>query len=183
MTPSALVLLGEGFEEVEAVAPMDLLHRAGINVMTAGVGGRLVTGSHDITLMADRELAADEEPAAGALILPGGPGTKKLKENPDVLALVRRYHEKKRFLGAICAAPTILHRAGVLGGRRFACFPSCEAELEGVGTLLRDKVVVDGRIITSRGAGTAIPFALALITALRSAEAAREVARAIIHEE
>lgn len=183
MTQGALVIFGEGFEEVEAVTPVDLLRRAGIDVTTAGVGGRLVNGAHGISLSADREFSPQEGAGFDALILPGGPGTRKLKENGDILALVRRYHEGGKLIGAICAAPTILLRAGVLEGRRFTCFPACEEEMAGAGHLLRDPVVVDGKLITSRGAGTAIPFALALITALRGAGAAEEIARAIIYQE
>jgi 4-methyl-5(b-hydroxyethyl)-thiazole monophosphate biosynthesis len=172
-----LIPLAEGFEEIEAVAIVDLLRRAGIEVDTASLARREVTGSHGITIVTD--LALDEVDATGydMVVLPGGmPGTKHLKEDPRVIALLRRFAEDGRYTAAICAAPSVLAHAGLLDGRKATSFPGFLLPASAPGLeLTEDAVVVDGRIATSRGPGTAIPFGLALIELLEGSSARQAV--------
>lgn len=179
--PTVVVILPEGFEELEAVAPIDLLRRAGVDVEIAALGEALaVKGRNGLTLLADTTLDALEtarRPAPDMLFLPGGPGVKHLRASATVSRWVERQHAGGSWLAAICAAPTVLHDAGLLAGRRFTAHFSVAAELPGL--LAGERVVVDGKLITSRGAGTAIEFGAALVTALRGRETADEVNRSI----
>lgn len=185
MAPRALIVLADGFEEIEAITPIDLLRRGGVEVVTAGLAGPRATGKHHIAVAADTAL--DMVPADAlfdALILPGGPGTALLRESPRVLSLVRAHHAAGRLVAAICAAPTVLARAGVLAGRRAACYPSVEPEIAAAAaSVLHQSVVIDGHLITSRGAGTAIPFALACLAALCGTPVAHNVAQSIIYND
>ncbi len=176
--PTVLAVLANGFEEIEAVAPIDLLRRAGAEVTVAALeAGIHVTGRNALTLHADTSLAAVEMQAFDCVFLSGGPGTRLLRADPRVRALVQRQHAADRWLAAICAAPTVLHDAGLLQGRRYTAHDSVAAELP---DLLRDeRTVADGRILTSRGAGTALEFGLLLVEKLFDAAKAREIASSI----
>lgn len=176
---TALLLLPDGFEEIEAIAPIDLLRRAGVKVTVAALGeGIHVTGRCGVTLHADTSLAAVATDAAfDALILPGGPGVRHLRADPRVRGLVLRQHESGRWLAAICAAPTVLLDAGLLAGRR--CTAHFSVAMEFAQPLAAESVVVEGRILTSRGAGTALAFGLALVEVLVSPDKRREVAESI----
>ena len=195
--PTVLAILAEGFEEIEAITPIDLLRRAGAAVTIAALGSdRDVTGRSGITVRADITLAALETtavsgptpaPDAGAgsvtpplfdcLLLPGGPGVKQLRADPRVRPLVLRHHAAGRCLAAICAAPMVLHDAGLLTGRRYTAHFSVAEELPDL--LPAERVVVDGHLLTSRGAGTSLDFALALVKRLFGAATAQDVARSI----
>jgi 4-methyl-5(b-hydroxyethyl)-thiazole monophosphate biosynthesis len=195
--PTVLAILAEGFEEIEAITPIDLLRRAGAAVTIAALGSdRDVTGRSGITVRADIALAAfgttavsgpTAAPGAVAdavfpplydcLLLPGGPGVKQLRSDPRVRTLVLRHHAADRCLAAICAAPILLHDAGLLTGRRFTAHFSVADELPDF--LAAERVVVDGHLLTSRGAGTSLDFALALVKRLFGAAKAEEVARSI----
>jgi 4-methyl-5(b-hydroxyethyl)-thiazole monophosphate biosynthesis len=176
--PTVLVILAEGFEEIEATAPIDLLRRAGAEVTVASLAeGIHVTGRTGITLHADTTLSAVENKEFDCVLLPGGPGTKHLRADPRVRQVVTRQHAREGWLAAICAAPTVLNDAGLLSGRRYTAHFSVAAELPAL--LPNERVVVDGRLITSRGAGTALDFGLMLIDKLFSAEKSREVAESI----
>jgi len=206
--PNVLALLAEGFEELEFIAPLDILRRAGATVTIAALADTTrVTGRSGVALSADTTLsdwldAATGEPPLSAkifslgsranglgaydtqplrpadmLLLPGGPGVKLLRADPRVAALVKAHAAAKRWLAAICAAPTVLNDAGLLAGRRHTCHTSVLDELPAA--LKDERVVVDGNIITSRGAGTAIDFGLTLVGKLISPEKAREIHAAI----
>ncbi|HEU4515950.1 MAG TPA: DJ-1 family glyoxalase III [Steroidobacteraceae bacterium] len=169
-----LVPLAEGFEELEAVTIIDILRRAGVEVVVASLAGSPVTGSHGIRLAADTPLAALAEQDFDMIALPGGmPGADHLKKDPRIAALIRRLHEAGRPVAAICAAPMVLAAAGVLDGRRATSFPGFLADA-GRATVVADAVVVDGSVITSRGPGTALDFALALVEALAGPAARQE---------
>jgi 4-methyl-5(b-hydroxyethyl)-thiazole monophosphate biosynthesis len=176
--PIRAVILAEGFEEIEAVTPVDILRRAGAAVTLACLGeGVHVTGRSGLTVHADKPLAAAGEGPFDCILLPGGPGVAGLRADPRVLLRVKLQAEGGGWIAAICAAPTVLKDAGVLGGLRHTAHPSVAAELPDA--LLGERVVVDGRLITSRGAGTALDFGLMLVEKLFSSEKASEISRSI----
>ncbi len=174
-----LLLLSPGFEEMEAVAPLDLLRRAGIEVVTAAVGPEiLVRGSHGIQILADSRFEDCQVSDYQMVILPGGPGAESMRKDVRVLAMLKRAHALGIAMAAICAAPLILAEAGVTGDRIVTSFPSVQSKMTGlIGAYSQNRVVVDQGIITSRGAGSAEEFSLALIEFLiddAAAEAVRE---------
>jgi 4-methyl-5(b-hydroxyethyl)-thiazole monophosphate biosynthesis len=179
MSPRALVLLAEGFEETEAVAVIDLLRRAGIEVAAAGLTDREVTGSHGVTIRADASFDAcmiDFD----AIILPGGmPGAANLASSELLLEFIADMYHRDKLCAAICAAPQVLAKAGILAGKKVTCYPGVEEKLTGA-KVSTDPVVRDGNIITSRGVGTAIPFALAIIAYLMDQAAADKVGTAVL---
>ena len=179
--PTVLAILAEGFEEIEATAPIDLLRRAGAEVIVAALGeGIHVTGRSGLTLHADTTLAALGTGGArdyDCVLLPGGPGVQLLRADPRIRALVLHQHAAGRWLAAICAAPVILHDAGLLAGRRYTAHFSVATDLPHI--LSAERVVVDGRLLTSRGAGTSLEFGLKVVEELFSPEKAREIARSI----
>jgi 4-methyl-5(b-hydroxyethyl)-thiazole monophosphate biosynthesis len=163
------LLLAEGFEEIEALAPIDILRRAGVNVETVGITGKSVTGSHGITFEADI-LPAQACESMDMLILPGGmPGTDNLDRSPDMSILLDRALASGAYIAAICAAPKILGERGLLAGKRAVCYPGYEEMLSGA-EIVHDSVVTDGRFITARGAGVALDFAFELTSLLTSPE-------------
>jgi protein deglycase len=176
--PNALVILAEGFEEIEVVTPVDILRRAGIEVTTASTGeGVHVTGRSGLTLHADTTLASVEGRRFECVVVPGGPAVSLLRGDPRVAALLRRQQASDGWVAAICAAPVVLKEAGILEGRRFTAHFSVSAELPAA--LVEERTVVDGRLITSRGAGTALEFGLLIVEKLVSREKALDVARAV----
>lgn len=182
MPASVLMPLETGFEEIEALATVDLLRRAGMEVFMAGVSSEQPTGKTGIKVVADVMLADTDPKYYHALVLPGGPAVKLLLDNNEVETLLRAFATANKWIAAICAAPAVLAKAGLLRGKKAACYPSTEDQLGPGATLLREPVVVDGHIITSRGAGTAIPFALKIIELLDSPEKAQQIAESIVYE-
>jgi len=183
MSKRVLCLLAPGFEEIETVTPVDLLRRAGAEVVVASVNGeRLVTGRSNLTLQADVSLAAvmEETPEAefDLLLIPGGPGVKALRADGRAALLAKAYAEAGKLLGAICAAPTVLADAGLLAGKRFTAHFSVREDLPAA--VDAGPVVSDGEIVTSRGAGTALEFGLELVRRLFGEEKAREIAASIM---
>ena len=172
-----LVPLAEGFEEIEAVTIVDLLRRAGIEVHTAALSERRVTGSHGIAVEADRRLDEVEHLDYDMIVLPGGmPGADHLKHDARLVAMLRRQAAAGRWNAAICAAPGVLAHAGLLDGAVATSYPGFLTDASARGLRLSaEPVVVDGRVVTSRGPGTAIDFALALIGLLEGPDAARTV--------
>jgi 4-methyl-5(b-hydroxyethyl)-thiazole monophosphate biosynthesis len=172
-----LVPLAEGFEEIEAVTVVDLLRRAGIEVHTACLDGPQVTGSHGIAVLADIALDAARADDYDMIVLPGGmPGAEHLKNDARVVALLRHFAAAGRYTAAICAAPGVLAHAGLLEGRAATSFPGFLHTGSAPGIRLRDDaVVIDGKVVTSRGAGTAMEFALALIGLLAGPEVQQQV--------
>ncbi len=172
---TVLTILPEGFEEIEAITPIDLWRRAGLSVKTAALGSHAkVTGRSGITVVADMILGAvPPERTFDLLFLPGGPGVCRLRASPEVRDLVGRQVAADRRIAAICAAPLVLHDCGLLGGRRYTAHPSTETELTAI--IAEKDVVVDGRITTSRGAGTALTFGLNLIQQLVGEAKAEEI--------
>lgn len=168
------VFLADGFEECEALIPVDILRRGGIDVKTVGVTGRTVTGAHGIPVVCD--ITADGAGTEGlcAVVLPGGmPGTLNLKNSARVKEFLEYANGRGLLTAAICAAPSVLGGLGLLRGKRATCFPGFENELIGA-EVLKEPVVRDGNIITSRGAGTAFQFGFCLLAALTGNEEAAE---------
>ena len=172
------LFLADGFEELEAIAPLDILRRAGVEVRTVGIHGKTATGSHGIAVTCDITIEKADAQACAGVILPGGPGHVMLAESFAVLNLLRVAAERGALLAAICAAPGILGQNGYLRGRKACCYPGYEDKLTGA-QVCYDPIVIDGNVITSRGAGTAVAFGLALVEYLVSPEKAREIAAQI----
>ena len=174
------VLLGTGFEETEAIAPIDLLRRAGVPVCTVGIQGKTVYGGHGIGIEADITIEQMDLTQMQMLVLPGGLGGVASVEGSELaMNAVRFAYENQVFLGAICAAPTILGKLGMLAGKEAVCYPGCEEDL--VQASLTDRAAVrSGNIITGTSAGCAIPFALALIEALKGQAEADRIAKQIV---
>jgi protein deglycase len=177
MTKRVLCLLTDGFEEVEAVTPIDLFRRAKVEVVIASLHKLTVTGRCGIQLVADNHLADLDPSSFDLLLIPGGPGVGDLRADGRAAKLAAEFFAAGKSVAAICAAPLVLMDAGLLEGRRFTAYHSVRAELGGG---LDDRVVIDGNLITSRGAGTAMDFALALIAHLASQAIADEVAADIM---
>ncbi len=161
-----LVPLAEGFEEIEAVTIIDVLRRGEIEVVTAGLGSKSVRGAHDIILTADVELSEVVESDFNTVVLPGGmPGSANLRDNSRVISIIKDIYDRKGTVAALCAAPIVLAEAGILEKRKVTCFPGFEKELRGA-DYYGEPVMEDGNIITGRGPGCAIPFALKLVEAI-----------------
>ena len=171
----ALVPLAEGFEEIEAVTIIDILRRGKIDVTVAGVGGMRPAGSHGISIECDAALEACRGEQYDAVVLPGGAaGTWRLRENLDVRDTVVRLAARGALIAAVCAAPTVLEACGLLKGRRATSHPDQAPEMKSC-VYVEEAVVEDGNIITSRGAGTAIAFAAAVVKRLAGEDAARDI--------
>ncbi len=177
---TAVVVLADGFEEVEAATPIDLLRRSGVKVVVAGLASLTVVGARGISFVCDATLAELSQPW-DALILPGGmPGAKNLADSPLVKRWVDQSLERGSWVAAICAAPAlVLGAQGYLKDRNYTCYPGNETVVQG-GHPSTDAVVVDGPYVTSRGVGTAPAFALKLVELLVGSEAAQTVAKATL---
>lgn len=174
------VFLADGTEEVEALTVVDLLRRAGVEVVTVSVmEKKQIISSHKIAIEAD-ELFGQSDYADGAmLVLPGGmPGTTHLKEHEALRKVLSDYQNSGKYLAAICAAPSVFGENGMLEGKRATCYPGFEQALTGA-KLTNQAVVTDGQFITSKGLGTAIDFSLELITRLTTKETAEQIAKAV----
>lgn len=161
------VFLAEGFEEIEALATVDVLRRAELPVQTVGVGGDWICGSHGMRIQTDIREEDVELAKAQVIVLPGGmPGTRNLEASADVQRALDYMTENDRCIAAICAAPSILGHRGQLNGKRATCFPGFEKDCAGA-VMLDEPAVADGRIITGKGAGAAIDFALTIVEQLK----------------
>lgn len=162
-----LVLLADGFEELEALTPVDVLRRGGIEVLTVGIGSREIRGTHGITVVADVTAADAPIDRADAIIFPGGmPGALNLDSSPDTDRIIDAVTKRGGRLAAICAAPLILGRRGLLDGRMATCFPGFESELRGA-TVTNTAVITDGHITTARDYRAAMAFADELCVLLK----------------
>ena len=174
-----LLFLADGFEEIEALTPLDLLRRVGVEVITVGLGSREIHGAHGITVLADTD--TDHMPASNPdmVILPGGmPGAANLDASSVVKETLAQAHQNGAYLAAICAAPMVLGHQGCLAGKRATCFPGFEEDLIGA-TALAQGVVRDGNVITARGMGVALDFGLALVAALKDEETAAALRKTV----
>ncbi len=184
MNKEVYVFLAEGFEEIEAITTIDLLRRAGLTTITVAIGESLeVQGANHIPVIADIPLANVNYSNAQALILPGGlPGVTNLNASETLKELLKKAYEDKKVLGAICAAPMVYGQLGFLEGREATCYPSFEEHLKGYKPVAENQgVVVADNIITAKGAGCSVGFALALIEKLCDKQTAQDIAKGIIY--
>ncbi|MDF2541830.1 MAG: hypothetical protein K0S47_1548 [Herbinix sp.] len=177
------IFLADGYEEIEGLTVVDLLRRAGIEIVMVSLTGSLsVKGSHQITSLADKLFEEVDYQDADMLVLPGGmPGTTNLIRHEGLDGLLKEFHQKGKSLAAICAAPTVLGTKGILKGKNAICYPGHEDKLEGA-TLVNSAVVTDGNIITSKGMGTAIDFSLSIIQHFQGEAAAKKISASIMYQ-
>jgi len=178
MTSRVLCLLTDGFEEIETVTPIDLLRRAGVEVTIASLGEIEVTGRCGMKLIADVKLSDTLPDSHDLLLLPGGPGVAKLRADGRPAAIAKIFDDAGKRIAAICGAPLVLKDAGILADRPHTAHASTKDELPFA--LFDERVIIDGHLITSRGAGTALDFGLALVAALGGQARAEEIAAAIM---
>ncbi len=175
------VLLGAGFEETEAIAPIDLLRRAGIPTLTVGVDGKTVSGGHGIPVVADIELGELDLTDLEMIVLPGGlGGVATIRKSEAALQALRFAWENGKFVAAICAGPTVLADLHITDGLQATCYPGCES---GMGTAQMAEgaaCVRDGNLITGTSAGCALAFGLKLVEALKGADEAQRIAQQIV---
>ena len=175
------IILGKGFEPMEAVAPCDILRRGGVEVRFAGIGGTLIEGGHGISVQADCTVEEMKLAEADMVILPGGlGGVQSILESETAMNFIRLAYEKNCLIAAICAAPTILAALHITDGRKATCYPGMEAQM-GAARMLPCGAVQDGNVITGRAAGSADEFGLACLRALKGEDAARQVASGIVY--
>ena len=174
------MFLGTGFEETEAIAPLDLLRRAGLEVKTVGLNGKVICGSHRIGVEADITIDELDPSDLEMVILPGGlGGVASIRGCEKAMEVIRFAHENGKYTAAICAGPTILAELGITDGKKATCYPGCEDQM-GRALMVNAAAVTDGKVITGTSAGCAVPFGLALIAALKGADAADAIAKQIV---
>ncbi len=175
------ILLGTGFEEVEAIAPLDLLRRAGVEVLTVGLNGKTIQGAHNISIVADIEVGEMDLTAMDMIVLPGGlGGVAAIRASQEAMSAIRFAWENGKFVAAICAGPTVLADLQITDGLNATCYPSCKEKMGGANYVADVPCVRDGRVITGTSAGCAVPFGLALVEALKGEAAAKAVAEAFV---
>ena len=175
------MLLGTGFEETEAIAPLDLLRRAGVDILTVGINGKIVYGSHKIGVEADIELGEVNLTNLEMVILPGGlGGVASIRASKEAMDIVRFAYENNKFTAAICAGPTVLADLGIVDGKNATCYPGCEDGMGNAKMQENAASVIDGKLITGTSAGCAVPFGLSLIEVLKGKDEAERIAKQIV---
>ena len=175
------VLLGTGFEETEAIAPIDLLRRAGIPTLTVGVDGKHITGGHGITVQADIALGQLDLTDMDMIVLPGGlGGVETVRKSRAALDALRFAWDNDKYVAAICAGPTVLADLGITENKHCTCYPGCESGMGNAVMEANAPFVRDGRLITGTSAGCAIPFGLALVEALKGKDEALRIEKQIV---
>ena len=175
------MLLGTGFEETEAIAPLDLLRRASVDVLTVGVTGKTVFGSHKIGVEADITIDQMDLTDLEMIILPGGlGGVASARASQPALDALRFAWETGKFVAAICAGPTVLADLGITDGKNATCYPGCEGGMGSANMIPDVACVREGNLITGTSAGCAVTFGLALVEALKGKESADAIARQIV---
>lgn len=174
------VLLGNGFEEVEALAPVDILRRGGVEVRTCAIGGKTVTGGHGIAVVADMPVEEICPQDLEMIVLPGGlGGVKAIRESKSAMDTVKAAWESGRYVAAICAAPTVLADLGIPDGKKATCYPGMEDEM-GDALMENVPVTVDGKLICGQAAGSAMEFGFTLLALLKGQEAANSVKNGMV---
>ena len=174
------MLLGTGFEETEAIAPLDLLRRAGVEVRTVGVNGKIIRSSHKVGIEADILLEELDLSDCEMIVLPGGlGGVTSVRASQGAMDALRRAWDDGKFVAAICAGPTVLAALGITDGKNAPCYPGCESGM-GSANMVTCAAIQDGRLITGASAGCAIPFGLKLVEALKGKDEADRIAAQIV---
>ena len=182
MSKKILTVFAEGFEEIEAVTPFDLLKRAEIVVETTGIKGIDISGAHGFSVIADHSFDEISDEYDGIFIPGGMPGSANIAECKPVLSLIKKMHAEGKLICAICAAPAVvLNKTGILSGKKATCYPGFEMQFDADVQFTEERVVVDENIITSRGAGTAADFSHAIIKYLIDEETADKVLKATLY--
>jgi len=175
------ILLGTGFEETEAITPLDLMRRANIEAMTVGVNGKIVHGGHSIGIETDITLGEMDLTQMDMIVLPGGlGGVASVRASAPAMDALRFAWENGKFVAAICAGPTVLADLGITDGKNITCYPGCETGCGSANIIPDAASVRDGKLITGTSAGCVIPFGLALIEAIKGSDAANTVAQQIV---
>jgi protein deglycase len=174
---NVLVPILEGFEEIEAITIIDVLRRAGIKVTAAGLAGNMVTGRNGVKLYTDDRMIDSDSTKYDAIVLPGGPAYKEMIQSQLINLTLHDFFKKGKIIGAICAGPIVLAKAGILKEKRATCYPGMERELD---FPRPDKVMVDGNIITSQAPGTAMEFSLTLVKKLVGAQKADQLRKELV---
>ncbi len=175
------ILLGTGFEEMEAIAPLDILRRAGIPVMTVGVDGKTVCGGHNIAIVADIVMDEMDLTSAEMIVLPGGlVGVASVRASRQAMDALRFCWENDQYVAAVCAGPTVLADQQITDGKKVTCYPGCEEAMKDAYVISNKPCVCDGKLITGASAGCAVSFGLALVEALRGREASEAVAKQLV---
>ena len=175
------MLLGNGFEEMEAVAPLDILRRAGIPAMTVGISGKTVRGSHEICMEADITLDQLDLTNLEMIIVPGGrDGVAAISSCTEAMDALKFAWDNGKFVAAICAGPSVLAALGIADGKNATCYPGWEPKMGSANMIPDAACVRDGKLITGTSAGCSVPFGLALVEALKGAEVAKAVAELMV---
>ena len=176
------IILGNGFEEIEAVSPCDILRRGGVEVRFAGIGGKLITGGNGITVQADCTVEEMDLDAMEMVVLPGGlGGVRSIEASGAAMSAVRYAHENGKYVTAICAAPTILAKLGITDGKHAVCYPGMESEM-GEALMEDADAVEDGRVLTGRAPGAALEFGYLLLKTLKGQEIAEKVRNGMVYK-
>ncbi len=178
----ALILFADGFEETEAVTLADILERGGVKATKVSISNKdIIKGAHNISILADITIDNAADNKADIVVLPGGmPGVTNLMNNQPTIELIKKFNSAGKWIAAICAAPMVLDKAGLLKGE-YTCYPSCKNDISS-GRFIDKPVVISGNIITSAGVGTAIEMGLKLIEILVSKEESTRLAKAILYK-
>lgn len=175
-----LIPLAQGFEEIEAVTNIDVLRRAGVEVLTAGIGSKQITGDHKIKIEADMEISDVEAADLDGIVVPGGmPGAANLRNSSQLLEIIREIDEKDGLCAAICAGPIVFEAAGIIAGKNVTSFPGFGDQLDSANHK-KDRVVIDSNIITGKGPGAALEFALSLVEYLFDQDERKELEKSMI---
>lgn len=176
------ILLGTGFEEIEAIAPCDILRRSGIETRLVWLEDQYVTGGHGITVKADCHLSEIDWDKIEMMVIPGGlGGVEAIENSAEAIDAIIKADQNGAYLAAICAGPRVLAKLGLLNGKQIVCFPGMEAEMTGA-TVVSQKTNLDGKLLSGQAAGAAIDFALALIAALKGKEMAETIKNSIYYD-
>ena len=175
------MLLGTGFEETEAIAPLDLLRRAGVEIMTVGINGKIIYGGHNIGIETDIELAEMDLTKLDMIIIPGGlGGVASIRASEEAMRAPKFAWDNGKYVAAICAGPTVLADLGITSGKNATCYPGCEDGMGGAIMVNDAAAVADGKLITGTSACCAIPFGLELIKALKGVDEAERIKKQIV---
>ncbi|SHM36470.1 DJ-1 family glyoxalase III [Halanaerobium congolense] len=175
-----LIPLAEGFEEIEAVTNIDVLRRAGLDVITAGIGSKNIEGDHGIKVEADTVISEIDTADLDAVVLPGGmPGAANLRDSNELRNIIKKLNEENKLCAAVCAAPIVLEAAGILDGKKATSYPGFDKDMPSC-NYQEDRVVIDGNLITGRGPGVAVEFAMTLVEYLLDKETKEELQKSML---